>query len=57
MLKTMLIEDSLYDGYVLSEKDNQLLKQYLDDIRVDEMKVKQSKLVKFLTKVVFKLYK
>ena len=53
----MILEDGLFNRYSLSEKDHLLLEQYLSDIRVDEMKVKQSKLVKFLTKVVFKLYK
>ena len=57
LLKKMILEDGLFNRYSLSEKDHLLLEQYLNDIRVDEMNVKQSKLVKFLTKVVFKLYK
>ena len=57
LLKTLLLEDSLYNGYTLSEKDNQLLQQYLNDIRVDQPIKKQGKLFKFVTKVIFKIFK
>lgn len=57
LLKKMILEDGLLDRYSISEKDHELLNQYLNDIRIDEKAIKQNALVKFLTKVVFKIYK
>ena len=57
LLKKMMLEDGLLTRYSLSEKDHLLLEQYLSDIRIDENKKQQGFLVRFLTKVIFKIYR